>query len=198
MEDIAITAGVTRQTVYAHFPSRDTLIAALIEAARTEGLAAIDAARLDTAPPIDAMDQFLDISWGLLRRYPLLYDPALNRSPRLDGRDAHLAVGAWLEQLIQRGQQAGDFDHALPATWLAAAIFEIGHTAADQVAAGHSTTSEAAAMLRESVLRLCGAAGARCQARAAPAADLRADDDVDVAGTTENVRSARRSTPTWR
>jgi len=187
MEDIATMAGVTRQTVYAHFPSRDALIAALIEAARTEGLAAIDAARLDTAPPIDAMDQFLDISWGLLRRYPLLYDPALNRSPRLDGRDAHLAVGAWLEQLIQRGQQAGDFDNTLPATWLANAIFEIGHAAADQVAAGHFTTSEAAAMLRESVLRLCGAADARCQARAAPAADLRADDDGDVACATETL-----------
>ena len=33
MEEIATAAGVTRQTVYAHFPSRDALIAALIHAA---------------------------------------------------------------------------------------------------------------------------------------------------------------------
>ncbi len=81
MEEIAVAAGVTRQTVYAHFPSRDALIAALLHAAGTETLAAIDAARLDTAPPADALRQFLDIGWQLIRRYPFLLAPALTRSP---------------------------------------------------------------------------------------------------------------------
>jgi AcrR family transcriptional regulator len=161
MEDIATAAGVTRQTVYAHFPSRDALIAALIEAAREQGLAAIDAARLDTVPPADALGQFLDISWDLLRRYPLLFDPALNRSPRLDGGDPHLAVTAGLERLIRRGQHTGDFDSTLPASWLAAAILDLGHTAAEQVAVGRLTISEAPAVLLASSLRLCGAADAR-------------------------------------
>jgi AcrR family transcriptional regulator len=168
MEDIATTAGVTRQTVYAHFPSRDALIATLVEAARTEGLAAIDAAGLDAVSPADALRQFLDISWELLRRYPLLLEPALSRSPRLDGSDPHLAVGTWLERLIRRGQRTGDFDRTLSASWLAAAIFGLGHAAAEQVAAGHLTTSKAAAVLLKSALRLCGAAGARDQAGAAP------------------------------
>jgi AcrR family transcriptional regulator len=161
MEDIATAAGVTRQTVYAHFPSRDALIAALVDAARTEGLAAIDAAQLDTVPAADALGRFLEISWELLRRYPLLFDPALNRSPLPDGHDHHHAVGPWLERLIRRGQRTGDFDRTLPASWLAAAIFELGHAAAEQVAAGHLTTGKAAAVLLESVLRLCGAADAR-------------------------------------
>ena len=166
MEDIATAAGVTRQTVYAHFPSRDVLIVALIEAARAEGLAAIDAALVDTAPPADALGQFLDISWQLLCRYPLLFDPTLNRIPRLDGKDPHLAVTARLEQLIRRGQRAGDFDRTLSARWVAAAILGLGHTAAGQVAAGRLTTSKAAAMLLDSTLRLCGATGARSQAAA--------------------------------
>jgi AcrR family transcriptional regulator len=163
MEDIATAAGVTRQTVYAHFPSRDALIVALIEAARAEGLAAIDAARVDTAPPVDAIAHFLDISWQLLRRYPLLFDPALNRTPRLDGSDPRLAA-TQLEQLIRRGQRAGDFDRALSASWVAAAILALGHTAAEQVAAGRLTTSQAAAMLLDSTLRLCCATDARSQA----------------------------------
>jgi AcrR family transcriptional regulator len=181
MEDIAAAAGVTRQTVYAHFLSRDALVVALIEAARAEGLAAIDAARLDTAPPADALGQFLDISWQLLRRYPLLLDSALNRTPRLDGSDPHLAVTARLEQLIRRGQRTGEFDRTLSASWLVAAILGLGHIAAEQVAAGRLTTSKAAAMLLDSTLRLCGATGARSQAAAAPAADVRADNDIDVA-----------------
>jgi AcrR family transcriptional regulator len=158
MEDIATAAGVTRQTVYAHFPSRDALIATLIETARSGGLAALAAADLDTAPPPDALSRFLDISWGLVRRYPLLLDSAFNRAPRLDGTDPHLAVNTWLEELIRRGQRSGDFDRTQPAGWLAAAILGLGHIAAEQAAAGHLTTDEAATVLRHSTLRLCGVA----------------------------------------
>ncbi|HVW40920.1 MAG TPA: helix-turn-helix domain-containing protein [Amycolatopsis sp.] len=156
MEDIASAAGVTRQTVYAHFSSRDDLIAALIEAARAQGLAALDEAHLDTAPPAEALSRFLDISWQLLGSYPVLLDPVLNRTARLDGSDPHLAVGAWLERLIRRGQRTGDFDRTLPAGWLATAILELGHTAAEQVAAGHLTPSKARLVLQKSAQRLCG------------------------------------------
>ncbi|OHV28969.1 MULTISPECIES: TetR/AcrR family transcriptional regulator [Pseudofrankia] len=160
MEDIATAAGVTRQTVYAHFPSRDALIAALVEAARVQGLAALDAARLDSAPPAEALGRFLEIGWQLLRDYPLLFDPALNRSGRLDGGDPHLAVASWLERLIRRGQRTGDFDRTLAASWLAAAILDLGHTAAEQVAAGRLAAGEAPAVLLASSLRLCGAVDA--------------------------------------
>ena len=170
MEDIATTAGVTRQTVYAHFPSRDALIAALIETAGAETLAAIDAARLDTAPPADALRQFLDIGWELIRRNPHLVGPALTRNPP-GSNDSHQAGTAQLEQIIRRGQRAGDFDRALPAAWLAAAIVGLFRAAAEEVAAGRLTTSKAAAMLLDSTLRLCRAADARCQSGVAQAAD---------------------------
>lgn len=157
MEDIAAAAGVTRQTVYAHFPSRDALILALIDAAGAETLAVIDAARLDTAPPAEALAQFLDMCWQLLDRFPLLLDPVMIRIPRPSGPDPHDAATAMLERLIQRGQRTGDFDRALNAGWLAAAIVGLIHTAAGQVAAGRLTTNAVATMLLESTLRLCGA-----------------------------------------
>src|SRR5690349_19985940 len=72
MEELANAAGVTRQTVYAHFASRDALIAALIEAAGAETVEAFDAARLDTGPPAAALRRYLDIGWQLIRRYPYL------------------------------------------------------------------------------------------------------------------------------
>jgi AcrR family transcriptional regulator len=158
MEDIATAAGVTRQTVYAHFASRDALIASLIEVAGSETVDAIDAARLDSLPPVDALRRYLDIGWQLIRRYPFLLVPALARTP--PGNEAtHLAGTAHLEQLIRRGQHTGDFDPALPADWLAAAVIGLGHTAADEVAAGRLTADKAYSVFSESALRLCVAAG---------------------------------------
>jgi AcrR family transcriptional regulator len=168
MEDIATAAGVTRQTVYAHFPSRDALIDALLSAAGAETIAAFDAACLDTLAPADALRQFLDIGWQLIRRNPHLLGPALTRNPP-GSNDHHPAGVARLEEIIRRGQRAGDFDRTLPATWLTAAILGLFGTAAEQVAAGRLSTSKAATMVLESTLRLCGAADSRCQAESAPA-----------------------------
>jgi AcrR family transcriptional regulator len=157
MEEVANAAGVTRQTVYAHFASREALIAALIEAAGIETVDAVDTARLDTVAPVAALRRYLDISWQLIRRYPYLLTPALARNPP-GNEAAHLTGTAQLERLVQRGQRTGDFDPALPAGWLAVAIIGLGITAADQSAAGHLTADEAYTVFSESALRLCGAA----------------------------------------
>jgi len=161
MEDIASTAGVTRQTVYAHFPSRDALIAALLHAVGTETVAAMDAAGLDTAPPADALRRYLDIGWQLIQSYPFLLGPALARSPQPGDTEAHQAGTDRLEQIIRRGQRMADFDRTLSAAWLAVAVVGLVRTAAEQVSAGRLTASQAAPMVLDSALRLCGAVGAR-------------------------------------
>jgi AcrR family transcriptional regulator len=153
-------ADVTRQTVYAHFPSRDALLAAVIETAAAEYHAALDAGGLDTAPPADALARFLDIGWRLIRRYPLLLNPTATRI-RPDSNDPHDLVPPRLERLIQRGQRTGDFDPSLHAAWLVAAVIGLQHAAAAEVADGRLTADDAAALCRESALRLCGAAEAR-------------------------------------
>jgi AcrR family transcriptional regulator len=157
MEDIAAAAGVTRQTVYAHFPSRDALIDALLHVVGAETVAAYDDARLDTLPPAEALRQYLDISWELIRRNPHLLGAALTRNP--PGSDGpHQAGTVRLEQLIKRGQRLGDFDRALPATWLAAATIGLFRAAAEQSAAGHLSSTMAQAMVLESTRRLFGTA----------------------------------------
>ena len=98
----------------------------------------------------------MDISWQLLRRYPILLDPSFARIRASDGHAPHGAVNGFLERLIRRGQRSGDFDRGLPATWLVQATLSLGHAAAEQIAAGRVTANKAAAILEESVFRLYG------------------------------------------
>ena len=161
MEDIAAAAGVSRQTVYAHFPSRDALIGALLHVVGAETVAAMDAAGLDSAPPTEALRRYLDIGWQLIGENAFLLGPALAQGPHPGHAASHQAGLARLEQIIQRGQRTGDFDHALPAAWLTVAIVGLVRSAAELAAAGHLAAGDAAPMVLESALRLCGAGDGR-------------------------------------
>jgi hypothetical protein len=112
----------------------------------------MDAARLDTVPPAEALRRYLDIGWELIRRNPHLLAPALTGNPP-GSNDRHLAGTARLEQIIRRGQRIGDFDRTLSAAWLTAAIIGLFQAAAEQVAAERLTASKAAALLLESTGR---------------------------------------------
>jgi AcrR family transcriptional regulator len=157
MEDIAAAAGTTRQTVYAHFPSRDALIVAVVGSIRDEGLAALDAAGLDELDPVEAMRAFLRISWQLLERCAVLLEPVLSRISEVKTEESHHGVALVIERIVRRGQESGDFDDRLPVDWLVPAIHGLGHTAAEQILTGKLSAAESAALLETSVLQLCGA-----------------------------------------
>jgi AcrR family transcriptional regulator len=156
MEDIAAAAGITRQTVYAHFPSRDALIVAVFQSVRDEGVASLEAAGLDDLPPIAALHEFLTISWQLLERCAVLLAPMLARISDAKKGETHRGVDGMMERIVRRGQESGDFDRSLPVDWLVTATHSLGHAAAEQVIAGRLTTAEAAAVLETSVLQLYG------------------------------------------
>lgn len=157
MEEIAACAGVTRQTVYAHFPSRDALIVAVVHSIRDEGLATLEAAGLDNLAPVEAMRKFLTIRWQLVERSAVLLEPMLNRMPTAKNAEAHRGVTVMIERIIARGQESGDFDRNRPLAWLVEATHSLGHVAAAQVVAGKLTTAEAAALLEVSIFQICGA-----------------------------------------
>jgi AcrR family transcriptional regulator len=158
MGDLAAAAGLTRQTVYAHFPSRGALIAAVFNSVVAEALAAIEDANLDALAPPLALRRLLDISDQLVRRYPFMLDPTVARIGASAGDDPHDPFTACLERLTRRGQRSGDFDRGLPARWLVSATFSLSHVAAEQVVAGRLTQSKAAKLLKLSVSRLYGLA----------------------------------------
>lgn len=158
VEAIAATAGVTRQTVYAHFPSRGALITAVVDQLTTAAVAALDAADLDEGPATGAVVRLFDVSWQIFDRYPVMLqlggEPV---SPEAD-RDRHAPVTDRLTRLVRRGQKAGEFDSRFPSTWLVTAIVALGHAAGAEVAAGRMSSKRAVSALRTSALRVLGAA----------------------------------------
>jgi AcrR family transcriptional regulator len=154
IEDIATDAGVTRQTVYAHFTSREALISAAIERVAAQAVAAMEAADLDQGPAAAALLRFMSVGWRSFERYPLLLGTT-QTDPQVD-RERHEPVRRRLEQLVKRGQDVGEFDRDLSPTWLIAITIGLGHVAGAEVAAGHMTVDEAWVSLERSVQRIFG------------------------------------------
>ena len=156
VEDVAKAAGLSRQTVYAHFPSREALLDAVLERAFSELTTAFDAAGLDDLPPAAALVRLLDAGWQMAARYRFVwYLPAVT-----PGQDVsrHAPVLERMLDLIKRGQDCGDLDATLPPGWLLTASMSLGRAAEDEVKAGRMTIEEATHAVHHSFLSLLGIA----------------------------------------
>lgn len=155
VEDIAAAAGVVRQTVYAHFPSRAALIGAVLEYLTAEAAAALASLDLETSAPEQALRQWLDAAWAVIERFPVLLSPAIvEAAPAADEGARHEPVTAQLTEVIRRGRRTGVFDRTAPESWAIAAVIALGHAAGQEAAAGRMSRSEAGAAFRDGVLRL--------------------------------------------
>jgi len=153
IEDIARAAGVSRQTVYAHFPSRESLLDAVIERATAEVTAAFGAG-LDEAPPAEALTRLLDVAWAVTARYAFLWHlPEVSQD---QDTDRHGPVTELMQGIIRRGQDSGELDRGLSPAWLVAAALALGRAAEDEVRAGRMTVQEATGAVHHSFLRLFG------------------------------------------
>ncbi|AKH82271.1 TetR family transcriptional regulator [Streptomyces sp. CNQ-509] len=157
VEAIAAAAGVTRQTVYAHYPSRNEVLSAVFDRVTAETDAALDAARLDELPAATGLLRLLDVSWEIADRYPGLRHAEPPPADRRQEDEQHRPITDRLERIARRGQESGEFARDAEPHWLAAATVALGHAAGAEVAAGRMTPAAAAEALRVGVLRLHGA-----------------------------------------
>jgi AcrR family transcriptional regulator len=155
LDDIAKAAGVSRQTVYAHFTSRETLINAVLDHA-TEGVAAaMDAAMNETVdgePAETTLIRLLSASSHVADQLPIVLRDQPLTSQR--SHELHRPIVERFAEVIERGQQSGEFSDRLSRHWLVAAIIALAHTAADEVDSGRMTADDAETALRISLRKL--------------------------------------------
>ena len=152
MSEIARRAGVVRATIYVHFPTRESLLDAVMEHAVADVAEATRAAEPQRGEPVEALERVLRATWRELARFHALL--ALNTA-RLSAEELHrrhVPVLDQLEPLIKRGQKQGVFRSDLPVAWHLAVIRAIVHTASREIQGGRIPESKAeTAMLTTSI-----------------------------------------------
>jgi AcrR family transcriptional regulator len=157
IEQVASAAGVARQTVYAHFGDRDGLLRAVLDALTREAAADLDDLDRPAGSAVEELAHWLDASWRIVERYPVLLSPALADLPDGDSYARHLPVLGRLSDILRRGQDEGDFDRRYPTAWLAGAVIALGHAAGEQARAAAMSVEQAGRAYRQAVLRVCRA-----------------------------------------
>ncbi len=157
MAEIARRAGVVRATIYAHFPTRESLLDAVMERAVADVADAMTNADPQHGEPKEALDRVLRATWKELGRFHSLL--AINTA-RLSAKELHrrhLPMTTQLWPLIERGQRNGDFRSDLPVSWHVAVIRAIVHTASAELQSGRiSETDVEGVMLATALAAISG------------------------------------------
>ncbi len=153
---VAAEAGVSRVTVYSHFPTRDALLEAIAERAVTRFRAALEPVDLSGEPPTAALDRLIAMAWVEQDRYEgIAHVVAAGLSSSALIR-AHESLHEPISALIRRGQADGSFRDDLPSEWLLTSYFSLMHACGDEVRAGKIEPADAVPVLQATIRGLFG------------------------------------------
>ena len=150
--EIARAAGVSRPTLYAHFPTRVDLMEAAVTRAVGEASHGMAAAQLDQGSAKEALERVVTTLWGTLSRVSNLARAAMETLPPERRRQAHERALEPVRELVVRGQTAGEFRDDQPPEWMVSVLYALLHSAAEDVAGGRFEQGEVEELLRGSVL----------------------------------------------
>ncbi|WUH89170.1 TetR/AcrR family transcriptional regulator [Streptomyces sp. NBC_00433] len=154
MSAIARAAGVSRVTLYSHFPTREALVDAALQRAFAQTHRALTELPLDEGPPQEVLAQLLSSSWQVLERHRNLYLVASANLPPDRLRAYAELVLDRIERLLARGRSEGVFRDDLPLDWLVATVYTLMHLAAEQVGSGRTKADVAGELVSTTILSL--------------------------------------------
>lgn len=141
MAEIARRAGVVRATIYMHFPTRESLLDAVMEHAVAQVAQATRAAEPTRGEPEEALERVLRATWHKLSDFHALLAINTGRLSAKELHHRHQPVMAQFVPLIERGQKKGVFRSDLPVSWHLAMIRAIAHAASAEVRSGRIAAS---------------------------------------------------------
>jgi AcrR family transcriptional regulator len=154
MSAIARAAGVSRVTLYAHFPTREVLVDAALQRGFAHTHHALSELAVEDGPPRQVLAELLGSSWQVLERHRNLYMVAAATLPPARLRAYAEPVLGRIEQLLARGQAEGEFRADLPLDWLVATVYTLMHMAAEQVGTGRTAPDQAGELVSRTIISL--------------------------------------------
>ncbi|MGW3864162.1 TetR/AcrR family transcriptional regulator [Streptomyces sp. NPDC005047] len=151
MTVIARAAGVSRVTLYSHFPTRESLLEAALDRSVTEAVHALDGAGA-IGPADEALARLMRSSWQVLDRNFSAFAAVAAALPQDLIRDRHDRILRPVRDLILRGQQGGAIRKDLSADWLVTVVYQLMHAAAGEVRSERLTSAAAPDVLTATVL----------------------------------------------
>jgi AcrR family transcriptional regulator len=152
MSEIARRAGVVRATIYVHFPTRESLLDAVMEYAVGQVTDAMRGAEPHRGEPMEALERVLRATWQQLAQFHGLLALNTARLSAEELRRRHVPMLDQLEPLIERGQRQGVFRVDLPVSWQLAVIRSIVHAASHEIRGGRIPESEVEATMISTIL----------------------------------------------
>lgn len=154
---VAKEAGVSRVTVYSHFPTREELLEAVVTRVTRAATASIEQARPAEGDPAEALERVISVAWDELERQEAIRQTSAEElSPEAVWR-AHQGVAGTLRRLIERGRRRGVFRADLPVHWMVVSVLALMHAAADEVREKRIRPEAARSAVRKTILDLFAA-----------------------------------------
>ncbi len=151
---LAKEAGVSRPTVYAHFPHRQAVLQALVERTVRHTMDAIGSAQPERGPATDALQRLLMAGWQQLADHDEIAHAAASELSAQAMRAAHRSARRAIRQLVERGRADGSFRTDVPTGWLVTATLALVHATAEEVRVGELDADNAVATLSVTIADL--------------------------------------------
>ena len=151
---LASEAGLSRPTVYAHFPDRRRVLEALVERTVRQAMATLEAAEPERGPALAALQRLLATGWEEIGRHEAIGVAAAGQLNAEAMRRSHESARAVIRRLVERGRREGAFRSDLPTGWLITSSLALIHAAAEEVRAGELDAQAALDVLAATVTEL--------------------------------------------